>query len=97
TLKDECARCRVYCLDMGRITLRSSRVVFNGNCLKIGATDAHYHYLSDWLNQSNKLVVALIAICAAIWIIAAINPLDRQAWVLENILLVVFVGGLALT
>jgi len=49
------------------------------------------------LNQSNKLVVALIAICAAIWIIAAINPLDRQAWVLENILLVVFVGGLALT
>jgi putative membrane protein len=49
------------------------------------------------LNQSNKLVVALIAICAAIWIIAAINPLHRQAWVLENILLVVFVGGLALT
>jgi len=49
------------------------------------------------LNQSNKLVVALIAICTAIWIIAAINPLDRQAWGLENILLVIFVGGFALT
>jgi len=49
------------------------------------------------LNQSNKLVVALIAICAAIWIVAAIRPLDRQAWMLENILLVIFAGGLALT
>jgi len=29
------------------------------------------------LNQSNKLVVALIAICAAIWIIAAINPMRK--------------------
>jgi putative membrane protein len=49
------------------------------------------------LNQSNKPVVALIAICATIWIIAAIHPLDRQAWVLENILLVVFVGALAVS
>ena len=49
------------------------------------------------MNQSNKLVVALIAICAAIWIVAAIRPLDRQAWMLENILLVIFAGGLALS
>ena len=31
-----------------------------------------------------------------VWIVAAIRPLDRPAWVLENILLVVFVGALAL-
>jgi hypothetical protein len=45
------------------------------------------------LNQSNKLVVALIAICAAIWIVAAIQPLDRQAWVLERDMGVAFVGA----
>jgi len=32
-----------------------------------------------------------------VWIVAAIRPLDRQAWALENILLVGFLGALALT
>ena len=29
-------------------------------------------------------------LCAAAWIVAAIDPLDRQAWLLENLLLVLF-------
>ena len=49
------------------------------------------------MKRPSKLLAVLVAICAAIWIIAAIHPLDRQAWVLENILLVIFAGGLALT
>ena len=49
------------------------------------------------MKQPSKLIAGLVAVCAAVWIIAAIHPLDRQAWVLENILLVVFAGGLALT
>lgn len=31
------------------------------------------------------------------WIVAAIDPLDRQAWLLENLLLIVFAGILGLT
>jgi putative membrane protein len=46
------------------------------------------------LNQ-NKLVLGLAVICGAVWIIAAIHPLDREAWFLENILLVLFVATLA--
>jgi putative membrane protein len=46
------------------------------------------------LNQ-NKLVLGLAVICGAIWIIAAIHPLDQEAWLLENILLVLFVATLA--
>ncbi|PYK70170.1 MAG: DUF2238 domain-containing protein [Verrucomicrobia bacterium] len=53
--------------------------------------------LTRTLKQPSKLIAGLVAVCAAVWIIAAIHPLDRQAWVLENILLVVFAGGLALT
>ena len=30
-------------------------------------------------------------VCAIAWLIAAIHPLDRQAWILENVLLIVFV------
>jgi putative membrane protein len=49
------------------------------------------------LKQQAKLIVSLSAICAVFWIVAAIRPLDRQAWILENILLLVFVGALTLT
>jgi putative membrane protein len=49
------------------------------------------------LKQQAKLIVTLSAICAGCWILAAIRPVDRQAWILENILLLVFVGVLALT
>lgn len=44
-----------------------------------------------------KNVVGLAAFCALIWVLSAIHPLDRQAWVLENILVVIFVVVLALT
>lgn len=39
----------------------------------------------------------MAAICAVLWIIAAIRPVDRQAWALENVLLVIFVITLWLT
>ena len=45
----------------------------------------------------NKLTRVLIALCAGVWIVAAIDPLDRQAWLLENLLLIVFAGILGLT
>jgi putative membrane protein len=48
------------------------------------------------LKQQAKLIVSLSAICAVFWIVAAIRPLDRQAWILENILLLIFVGALML-
>lgn len=38
-----------------------------------------------------RLVPGLAAACAVAWLIAAIRPLDQQAWILENLLLVAFV------
>jgi putative membrane protein len=42
--------------------------------------------------RTNRLLQALAAVCAAIWLWAAIDPVYRMDWVLENILLVVCVG-----
>lgn len=53
--------------------------------------------MSGPLISRRKRILALASICAGVWIIAAIHPLDRQAWLLENILLVAFVGALCLT
>jgi putative membrane protein len=44
-----------------------------------------------------KFITALAAICGLAWVVAAIHPFDRQAWFLENILLVIFVVTLWLT
>jgi putative membrane protein len=49
------------------------------------------------MSQQNKFIGGLAALCAVIWVIAAIHPVDRQAWVLENVLLVIFVVALSLT
>ena len=49
------------------------------------------------LNRQRIILTGLGAICGALWIVAAIRPLDRPAWILENILLAVFVGAFALT
>jgi putative membrane protein len=48
------------------------------------------------VSRQNKLVTGLAGFCAVIWSLAAIHPVDRQAWVLENLLLVLFVVALAL-
>ena len=40
----------------------------------------------------NRLLQALILIYAAVWIWAAISPVSRSDWALENILIVVAVG-----
>lgn len=45
--------------------------------------------------EQRKFIGVLAVICAAVWIVTAIRPLDRQAWVLENILLVLFVVTLS--
>jgi putative membrane protein len=47
--------------------------------------------------KQNNVIATLTAICAVGWIITAIHPLDRQAWLLENILVVIFVAAIVLT
>ena len=48
------------------------------------------------MSRQNKFIAGLFALCALIWVVAAIRPLDRQAWLLENVLLVLFVVALSL-
>src|SRR5213592_5195646 len=45
------------------------------------------------MSQQNKFVSGLAALCAVVWVLAAIHPVDRQAWILENLLLVLFVAA----
>lgn len=40
--------------------------------------------------KGKQLLGALAVICALAWMASAIHPIDRQAWWLENILLVIF-------
>ena len=47
--------------------------------------------------KQSKFIAILAVICAVAWLISAIHPVDRQALVLENILVVIFVAALALT
>lgn len=49
------------------------------------------------MDRQEKLVRALAAICGAAWLIATIGPLDQQAWILENLLLIIFTIVLLLT
>jgi putative membrane protein len=44
-----------------------------------------------------RLVAMLAVLCAGIWIITAFHPVDRQAWLLENILVVLFAAVLSIT
>src|SRR5205823_14449706 len=48
------------------------------------------------MNQQNKFVSGLAALCAVVWVLAAIHPVDPQAWILENLLVVLFVATLSL-
>jgi putative membrane protein len=43
------------------------------------------------VNLQRKVLLGLAAACAVTWLITAVNPLDRQAWILENVLLIVLV------
>lgn len=49
------------------------------------------------VTPQRKLVLGLVTGCAAAWFIAAVHPVDRQAWILENLLLIVFGAILSLT
>lgn len=47
------------------------------------------------LLKQSKLVLWLAILSGAVWVAAAIHPIDRQAWFLENILLLAFVATLS--
>ena len=46
------------------------------------------------MRSENFIARALIGICFVFWALAAIRPFDRQAWILENLLLVIFAAVL---
>lgn len=48
------------------------------------------------MNRKRRAVLGLFAVCVVGWILAAIHPFDRQAWILENLLLIIFVAVLSL-
>lgn len=43
--------------------------------------------------KQSRFVAILAIVCALIWTVTAIAPLDRQAWALENILVILFAIG----
>jgi len=45
--------------------------------------------------RQSRLLQSLMAWYLAVWMITAINPLDRKDWVLENVLAVTLVAALA--
>lgn len=49
------------------------------------------------MRSKDRIAAALAVVCVAAWLIAAIDPFDRAAWLLENILLVIFAGILIAT
>ena len=53
-------------------------------------TTAASHVERDF--RSNRLLQALVLTCCAVWVWAAIDPVYRTDWLLENILLFVGVG-----
>ena len=47
--------------------------------------------------RRNRLLQALVCFFALLWVWAAIDPVARQPWVLENVLVVACVAGLMAT
>lgn len=47
--------------------------------------------------KQKTIIAGLAVFCTLVWLLAAIHPLDRQAWILENVLLILFVLVLSLT
>ena len=43
------------------------------------------------MQRQTKIVLSLAGVCLLFWLFAAIHPFDRQAWILENLLLILFV------
>lgn len=58
---------------------------------------AHLPHPEKSLKEQSKLIGSLAAICGVMFVWAAIRPFDRQAWILENILLVIFLTAISLT
>ena len=47
--------------------------------------------------RENSLLKALVVLYAIVWIVTAINPVYPSDWLLENILVILFVAGLVFT
>lgn len=47
--------------------------------------------------RNNRLLHVLLVVYAVVWVIAAINPLHPDDWLLENVLVFIFVPALVLT
>lgn len=48
------------------------------------------------MTNRDRIAKGLAGLCGALWLLAAINPVDRQAWWLENLLLILFALALLL-
>jgi putative membrane protein len=48
------------------------------------------------VSRAERLIRVFAAVCGVVWVWAAISPVDRQTWALENLLLVFFALGLFL-
>ncbi|MBM3776500.1 MAG: hypothetical protein FJW37_15270, partial [Acidobacteria bacterium] len=47
--------------------------------------------------RANRLLQTLVTSYSLIWLIAAVNPIDRRAWLLENVMVFVTLFVLAAT
>jgi putative membrane protein len=47
--------------------------------------------------KQKTVITGLAVVCTLVWLLTAIHPLDREAWILENILVILFVLVLSLT
>jgi putative membrane protein len=52
---------------------------------------------SAWWRSDEGLLALLFGLLLTLWVWLAFYPVDRETWVLENVLLVLFVGTLAVT
>lgn len=48
------------------------------------------------MSRADRLTRVFAAVCVVVWLWTAIGPVDRQAWALENLLLILFALGLFL-
>src|SRR3989338_2797138 len=58
------------------------------------AADFRRPFLFVILSAMSRYQIFLAVAFVAVWVIAAINPLQREAWLLENLLVILFIPAL---
>src|SRR3989338_742234 len=58
------------------------------------AADFRRPFLFVILSAMSRYQIFLAVAFVAVWVIAAINPLHREAWLLENLLVILFIPAL---